>query len=102
MNKTMYISSVIVISILLIILIILHKKTNTVFQSIIVWLMLYIMSYWCCSCIGLSLMISIVLILLLSFVRCNRRVLEKFDDSKKMMMAIKMIAIKMMMTIKIK
>ena len=79
----MYITSVSVICILLIVLIILHKRTNTVFQAIVIWLMLYIISYWCSSSIGISIMGSIILILLLSFVRCNKNVLENFDDEKK-------------------
>lgn len=76
----MFITSVVVICILLVVLIILHRQTNTIFQSIIIWVMIYIISYWCSSCVGISIISSILLILILSFVRCNRHVLEKFDD----------------------
>ena len=81
-NNVLFITGVSVISLLIILLIVLHKKTNTIFQSIVVWLILFIISNWCVKSLPLAIFSSIILVLLLSFIRCNRNVRENFDDDK--------------------
>ena len=82
LDNTLFIISVSVVSLLILLLIILHKRTNTIFQSIVVWLILFILSNWCIKSLPLAIFTSIILVLLLSFIRCHQNVRENFDDDK--------------------
>jgi hypothetical protein len=82
-KNILFIITVSVICLSILLLIVLHNRTNTIFQSIVVWLILYIISHWCLKSLPLAIFTSVILVLLLTFVRCNNNVTENFEDEDK-------------------
>tara|TARA_B100001248_G_scaffold257468_1_gene240032 strand:- start:340 stop:1029 length:690 start_codon:yes stop_codon:yes gene_type:complete len=70
-NTIKGIGSVLVVGLICLLLFI-QQKTNIIFQSIVIWLIVFIISYWCTKCILSSLISSIILVVALSFV-CYRK-----------------------------
>ena len=79
-NTIKGIGSVLVVGLICLLLFI-QQKTNIIFQSIIIWLIVFIISYWCSRCILSSLISSIILVVALSFVCCRKQHLyiENFE-----------------------
>ena len=71
-NTIKGIGSVLVVGLICLLLFI-QQKTNIIFQSIVIWLIVFIISYWCTKCILSSLISSIILVVALSFVFCRKQ-----------------------------
>ena len=74
--------STILVVILIAVLLLTNNRTNQIFQSIIIWLIMYIISFWCTRSIHMSLASSIILIIFISFVTCRGSFMENFEGEE--------------------
>lgn len=79
LDNVIHILSCVLVVILVIVLLFTRERTNNIFQSIVIWLIVYIMSYWCTKSIHKSLATSILLIIVISFINCRGGIVENFE-----------------------
>jgi len=82
LDNVIHILSCVLVVILVIVLLFTRERTNNIFQSIVIWLIVYIMSYWCTKSIHKSLATSILLIIVISFINCRGGIVENFELDK--------------------
>jgi len=82
LDNVIHILSCVLVVILVIVLLFTRERTNNIFQSIVIWLIVYIMSYWCTKSIHKSLATSILLIIVISFINCRGGIVENFELEK--------------------
>ena len=72
--------SIILIILLIILLLFTHNIINNITRSIIVWLMIYIIALKCTNTIWEPLIISVIITILLSIINCNHHTNENFSE----------------------
>jgi energy-coupling factor transporter transmembrane protein EcfT len=82
LDNVIDILSCVLVVILIIVLLFTRERTNNIFQSIVIWLIVYIMSYWCTKSVHKSIGVSILLIIIISFINCRGSIVENFDLDK--------------------
>ena len=82
LDNVIHILSYVLVVILVIVLLFTRERTNNIFQSIVIWLIVYIISYWCTKSIHKSIGVSILLIIIISFINCRGGIVENFDSDK--------------------
>lgn len=79
LDNVIHILSYVLVVILVIVLLFTRERTNNIFQSIVIWLIVYIISYWCTKSIHKSIGVSILLIIIISFMNCRGGIVENFE-----------------------
>lgn len=82
LDHIIHILSCVLVVVLILVLLFTRERTNNIFQSIVIWLIVYIMSYWCTKSIHKSVITSILLIIIISFIHCRGGIVENFDSDK--------------------
>lgn len=62
----------VLIIVLIVILLIFKNRMSIICQSVIIWLMMFIISFWCTNCILSAISSSILLAVAISYISCKR------------------------------